>query len=277
MDKIQGSKYVHSEMGQIYQDVKANLQKGRLVLFSGVPCQVAAIRLFTQDRYENLITVDIVCHGTPSNRLFCDYIDFLKTKKNSSIKEFLFRDKRFGQDHVGSVVFEHNHRKKKKRKTYKLLSFRSSYYKLFLNCATFRQSCYSCKFAQPNRVGDITLCDYWGIGEHHPQFVDEVRKASLSGISAVMINSKKGRGLMIFQIPTDYSYVRKHNPQLNEASSMPAYYDELMREYAKAGYIAIDMFYRKRFRIARMKSTVGRMIPGKVRKKLVDISKRFPK
>ena len=281
--RIQGSKYVRSEMGDIYLDIEANLKMGRLVLFSGVPCQVAAVRLFTQNRYENLITIDIVCHGTPSNQLFRDYIDFLKMKKNASITSFLFRDKRFGQDHVGSIVFEYHLHQKTRSKTYKLHSFRSSYYKLFLNCATFRQSCYLCKFAEPKRVGDITLCDYWGIGEHHPGFVEEVSKASLSGISAVMINSEKGRVLlhsiseMILQIPTDYSFVRENNPQLNKASTKPTYYDELMRKYEREGYLAIEMFYRKRFRVARAKSTIGRLLPGKMRKKLVEIGRRIAK
>ena len=280
---LQGSKYVRSSMGNIFFEVKQQLNLGRKVLFSGVPCQVAALRQYLHKDYENLLMVDIVCHGTPSSKMFLDYLNYVQRKENKQITEFYFRDKDVGQDTRGKVVYKQNHFGKVVYKQNSLKAFQSSYYKLFLNCVTFRDNCYSCKFASPERVGDISLCDYWGIDEIHPTFVETVSKEGLCGVSAVMINTDNGAKLMgrikdqILQIDTDYYSVRKFNPQLNHPSVCTTEHDKVMGLYAQLGYEAVDQYYHSHYWTKIITSTLGQILPGKTKKQLLDIKRRLLK
>ena len=280
LHRIQGSKYVHSEMGQVYKDIETQLENGRRVLFSGVPCQIAALKTYLNREVDNLVLVDIVCHGTPSNRMFRDYLDFYQKKRRITIIDFVFRDKRYGQDHRGKYTYCSGRKGGKEIRESHFRPISSSYYKLFLNCATMRMSCYSCQFASPERVGDISLCDYWGVNDYHPDFVKMIRKERLSGISAVMVNTSKGEKCLdvlkdrLIQIPTDYTNVRKNNPQLNMPSKKPVYYDDIMTLYENAGYQAVDKYYFKKFKKVIIRSYLGRAIPGKMRKRLLLLKRR---
>lgn len=280
---LQGSKYVRSSMGNVFSEVKQQLDAGRRILFSGVPCQVAALRQYLRKDYENIITVDIVCHGTPGNKMFLDYLNYVQRKENRQITEFCFRDKDVGQDSRGKVVYKQNHFGKVVYKQNRLKAFQSSYYKLFLNCVTFRDSCYCCKFARPERVGDISLCDYWGIDEIHPSFVVTVSENGLCGVSAVMINTDNGAKIMeeikdqILQMDTDYSSVRKFNPQLNHPSVRTAEHNLVMGLYAKQGYEAVDQYYHKHYRLKIITSTLGQVLPDKTKKQLLDLKRKMLK
>ena len=280
---LQGSKYVHSKMGAIYHDIEDNLKRGRKVLFSGVPCQVAAVKTFLLKDYDNLFTVDIVCHGVPSCQMFLDYLSLLQEKKKAEIVEFHFRDKKYGQDTKGKVLYKQNRLGKVLFKQNRLASFQSSYYKLFLNCSTLRDCCYYCKFACPERVGDISLCDYWGIEEVHPEFVTKVHSSGLCGISAIMVNSKKGLDELerikdkLIQIPTNYDSVRKRNPQLNKPSKKTPEHDEVMQLYKDSGYKAVDNYYQKKYRLKIFSSTVGQILSNKTKKKILNIRRKFGK
>lgn len=280
---LQGSKYVKSYMGNVFSEIRQQLDSGRRILFSGVPCQVAALKQYLRKDYNSLITVDIVCHGTPSNKMFLDYLKYIQIKENKQITEFYFRDKDFGQDTRGKVVYKQNHFGKVVYKQNSLKAFQSSYYKLFLNCVTFRDNCYSCKFASPERVGDISLCDYWGIDEIHPTFVETVSKERLCGVSAVMINTDNGAKLMgrikdqILQIDTDYYSVRKFNPQLNHPSVCTTEHDKVMGLYAQLGYEAVDQYYHSHYWTKIITSTLGQILPGKTKKQLLDIKRRLLK
>lgn len=277
---LQGSKYVRSSMGHVYREIEANLQRGRSVLFSGVPCQVAAVRSYLRRDYDKLLTVDIVCHGTPSNQMFQDYLKLLEQKKNAEIAAFYFRDKAAGQTTKGTVVYKKGRGKAGCRQS-RLNAFQSSYYKLFLNCSTFREGCYSCEYAAAERVGDLTLCDYWGVDEVHPDFLKELKKTGLRGVSAVMINTERGMDLMekirdeLIQIPTEYSQVRRYNPQLNAPSSRTPEHDEVMDLYLHGGYPAVDDYYFKKYRVKIAISTLGQVLPDRTKKKLLEIKRNF--
>ena len=93
LPKLQGSKYVQSSMNDSYQKVKRELQTGREVLFCGVPCQVAALKRYLGRNYENLLLVDILCHGVPSNKMLKDYLSFLSKKKQMEVESIQFRTK----------------------------------------------------------------------------------------------------------------------------------------------------------------------------------------
>ena len=283
LPKLQGSKYVSSNMGNVYEEIEGQLKSGRKVLFSGVPCQVAAVKQYLRKDYSNLLTVDIVCHGTPSQKMFLDYLEFIQKKRDIQIKDFIFRDKDVGQDVTGKVVYKQDHLGKVVYKQDHLRAYRSSYYKLFLNCSIFRENCYHCKFAAPERVGDITLCDYWGVDEEDPDFIQTVKQANLVGISGVMVNTDAGMNCIariekqLLKKSTTYDKVRKNNPQLNHPSHITPEHNEVIELYCKHGYEAVDGYYYKKYKAKILTSTVGQLLPGDIKKKMVKMKRRIMK
>ena len=241
LPRLQGSKYVQSSMNSSFLKIKSELQAGRTVLFCGVPCQVEALKRFLGRSYENLLLVDIVCHGVPSNRMLKDYLAFLADKKQMEVQSIQFRTKTKGQNVYGEIAYRQvSHTGEIAYRQEPLISYKSSYYKLFLNCQTFRDSCYHCKFAGTKRPGDISLCDYWGIEDEHPDFVKEVEKEGLAGISAIMVNTNAG--LAFFERlkqefllrESTVEQVAKHNPQLQVPSVETAERKQVLDCYRKA-------------------------------------------
>lgn len=183
LSKIKGSKYVQSNTENTFNEVKEDLKNDKLVLYSGTPCQIAGLKAFLGKEYSNLITVDLVCHGVPSPKLFKAYLKWLEKKNKSKIKTYEFRNKeKNAWGLTAKIVFENGKVKHIKAET-------DPYYKTFLDSKTYREVCYNCKYANESRVGDITLADYWGIEKEHPNFYDE------NGVSALLINTLKGKGI----------------------------------------------------------------------------------
>lgn len=177
-DLMRGSKYIQSNIGENFMQIKKLLSQGKFVLFSGTPCQVFGLKCFLKNiDYPNLLTMDIVCHGVPSNRVWEDYVKFLEEKNGTKIVDVNFRNKiKFGwQSHVETFYFEDN------------TSFDSTLYKdMFYGHEILRPSCNVCKFKNLDRVSDITIGDAWGVTEANPNFNDD------NGVSLVLLNSKKG-------------------------------------------------------------------------------------
>ncbi len=174
---LRGSKYVQSEIGDLYVRVKNFLEENRKVLFSGTPCQIGGLKAFLRKEYENLLTVDLLCHGVPSPMVLKKFID---SKKNyPPITNILFRCKYPGWSQFstkicfadGSEVYD------------------NSYVRLFCEDLCLRGSCYKCKYASEFRMGDITLGDFWGYKESAPEHIqnDDL------GISVVTLNTIKGQ------------------------------------------------------------------------------------
>ena len=270
LPRLQGSKYVQSSMNSSFLKIKSELQTGRTVLFCGVPCQVEALKRFLGRSYENLLVVDIVCHGVPSNRMLKDYLAFLADKKQMEIQSIQFRTKTKGQNVYGEIAYRAYRQEP-------LISYKSSYYKLFLNCQTFRDSCYHCKFAGTKRPGDISLCDYWGIEDEHPDFVKEVEKEGLAGISAIMVNTNAG--LAFFERlkqefllrESTVEQVAKHNPQLQAPSVKTAERKQVMDCYRQSGYQGVDDFYFKKYRMKILTSDIGQVLPNSWKKKILQV------
>ncbi len=220
--KLQGSKYVQSDTRGVYSLVKSELLKERPVLFSGTGCQVAGLRSFLGDKdYPNLLTVDIVCHGVPSQKLFSRYLEYLGAKAGGKITSYNFRSKeKHGWGLYYKAVTDNN-------KTKTGYGYYDPYYYSFLNCMTYRESCYSCKFANSRRTGDITLADYWGIEMIDPSFYDK------KGVSVVMINTEKGRNAWdnISEktdfIPSSVKLAAKMNGNLSHPSKRPQCRDSI--------------------------------------------------
>lgn len=278
LPRLQGSKYVQSSMNSSFLKIKSELQTGRTVLFCGVPCQVEALKRFLGRSYENLLLVDIVCHGVPSNRMLKDYLSFLADKKKMEVQSIQFRTKTKGQNVYGEIAYrQFSHTGEIAYRQEPLISYKSSYYKLFLNCQTFRDSCYHCKFAGTKRPGDISLCDYWGIEDEHPDFVKEVEKEGLAGISAIMLNTNAG--LAFFERlkqefllrESTVEQVAKHNPQLQAPSVETAERKQVMDCYRQSGYQGVDDFYFKKYRMKILTSDIGQVLPNSWKKKILQV------
>ena len=189
LEKLRGSKYLQSNPGKIYQRTKDFLNKGRKVLFSGTPCQIAALYAVLGERhYENLWTIDIVCHGTPSFMVFQKYIQEIELEKQGSIKKTFFRDKRLGwkQFSMTNVIeycdgnsFQHSHTLQE-----------DIFLKTFLSNICLNESCYNCNYNGIPRLADITIGDYWGVERFHPDMNDD------KGIGLLMINNNRGKFLL---------------------------------------------------------------------------------
>lgn len=181
--KLQGSKYVESKLNDIYIKVQKFLKEGRKVLFSGTPCQVAGLKLFLKSYSDLLLTIDVVCHGTPSQKLFKKYIEWLS--KGNSIEWYCFRSKIVADWGLTGAYFD-------SKKIKIIRSACDPYFASFLRGDTYKKSCYNCKFANLNRSGDFTIGDFWGYNNMQDKLDFDYKK----GLSVVFINTGKANNLM---------------------------------------------------------------------------------
>lgn len=183
LEHMRGSKYVISDVKDTFNMVKEDLESSNFVLYTGTPCQISGLKKFLGKTYENLITIDIVCHGVPSQKLFLKYIQFLEEKLKAKIIKYDFRNKEKIPWGCGySAKIETNTGIKKY-----LRSDFDPYYINFLQGNLCRESCYQCKYADINsRPADLTVADFWGIEKYRPKFYDK------NGVSLVIVNSSKG-------------------------------------------------------------------------------------
>lgn len=179
--KIQGSKYVQSNLKNTFAEVEENLLKGRLVLYSGTPCQIDGLRHFLGKEHSRLITVDLICHGVPSNLFFKRYIQWFENKYSVKIINYKFRFKSKNMmECVGKIEYEKNG-----KIITKVLNFSEKYYfyYFFMTGKISRDCCYSCPYSNTSRPADFTIGDYWGVEDFHPEINTE------NGVSAVLVNT----------------------------------------------------------------------------------------
>ena len=179
---MQGSKYLFSDTESVYRQVKERLAAGQTVLFTGAPCQCAALLNFLGRPYENLYTADFLCHGMPSWQAFDSYVDSLRKQYGSSVSDFKFRDK---SKRGWGLAFSFKHKRKKHVNVGQTDEYQYAFTKGYLN----RYTCYSCPFRGEKRFTDFTFCDYWGIEQFHPQIERE------KGVSALSVNSEKAAAM----------------------------------------------------------------------------------
>lgn len=176
---LKGSKYLQSDLKNIFKFIKDNV-KIKKILFVGTPCQVAGLKSIVKD--ENLVCIDVVCHGVPSPKLFDKYIKELELQNESKIVNYNFRDKSTGWDsYSNTITFEKN--------KISQLQTDNDYMKLFLSDYALRESCYNCNFKLGNKYSDITLGDFWGIKNYYPEMYNK------KGVSAIIINTYKGKDI----------------------------------------------------------------------------------
>jgi len=264
---MQGSKYVQSYIGWTYSEVKKLLNEGKTVLFSGTPCQVAGLKGYLKKDYDNLLTIDIVCHGVPNSKFFKEYIASLEKRFDGKIVEFKFRDKSIGWGKNGRAIFEKNGRTYSK----KIYASESPYYACFLDDISFRESCYKCKYASDKRPADITLGDFWGIEKEHPELLKNGTFREQDGISVVIANSEKGQQFLksckeLKLVETVFAKASNGNPQLRMATKMPEKYKELMKLYSEKGYAGIESYINKRPFYKKYESRIKSFIPVSIKR-----------
>ena len=181
--KLRGSKYVQSEIGSVFKDIRKLLKEGRKVLFCGTPCQGAGLRAFLKQNYDNLFVADVVCHGAPSPKVFARYLcDTLG--ENASFSEIAFRDKCNGWKQLTLCI------RNQEEELLKEKAGENSYMNGFLGNLYLRPSCSECPYTTCQRIGDITLGDFWGIQNFKKKLDDD------KGTSLLLINNRKGRELL---------------------------------------------------------------------------------
>lgn len=226
LEKLKGSKYVQSNIGSSYKQIKKDLDNNRKVLFIGTPCQVDGLLRYLNKGYQNLITVNLICHGVPANRLFIEHIEHI-LNDDSEFTNVSFRN---NNEYILKVQTSN-------KTEYTNIFYKDLYFLGFMRKVFFRNSCYNCKYAQQNRVGDITIGDFWGFDESDPFPVN-----TRNGLSVVLVNTEKGE--MFFQkIGKDLIYQNrsvdeavKINAQLNHPSTKSYEFNIFRKRYLKYGF-----------------------------------------
>lgn len=182
--KILGSKYVQSDIGDCYKQAFEFLNKGRVVLFSGTPCQIVALKSYLGKDYENLLTQDVICHGVSSPKSWKKYLIYRKNLVGaSSINEVVFREKQFDGTAALKVEFIDG-------SVYRKNYLQDVFIKSYLSNLNLRASCLDCSFKQIARASDVTLGDFWGVEEDCLEMFDG------QGVTLIFVHSKKGKSFV---------------------------------------------------------------------------------
>jgi coenzyme F420-reducing hydrogenase beta subunit len=184
LQRLRGSKYLQSVIGDSYKQAKVDLDSGKPVLFTGTPCQIAGLYAYLGKNYPQLYTQDIICHGVPSPKAWSKYLDYREMLAVSKVKEASFRHKQYGWKKY-DVKFKFENQKEYVQDHGKDLYMRG-----FLSELCLRPSCHNCAFKGINRQADITLADFWGIDQLMPSLDDD------KGVSLVLVHSEKGNELL---------------------------------------------------------------------------------
>lgn len=223
LNKIKGSKYVHSYVENSYRKIKKDLELGLKVLFIGTPCQINGLQLFLRKKYENLYTIDLICHGVPTQKFLYDEKKS-KSKRDIPIKFISFRNE---NGYEIKIEDEFSTRIEK--------DYNNRYYYAFLNAIIYRENCYDCKYAKNKRCGDITLGDFWGL---KTELLFEHKK----GVNCVLVNTDKGIELFndikhdIYYKETGLEEIIAGNDQLRKPSEKHKKRDLFLKYYLKKGY-----------------------------------------
>jgi len=261
---LRGSKYVQSAIGDAYSEIEGHLKAGRPVLFTGTPCQTAGLASFLGRPWDNLYLVDFICHGTPSPKVFAQYLASLEAREGSKVVSFSFREKDRGWHESGlqmgtRVKFGNG------SEIRRYPALRDSYMNGFLEDIYLRPSCYQCRFKViPKHTADITIADFWGINRVLPQLNDG------RGTSLLLIHNARGKALFdavsdAFEYrECDWKAATAKNPTLVRSASVPPQREAFFEELEARGY---DHVARKYLSTPRTVVSKGsRIIGGKLEK-----------
>ena len=235
--RIYGSKYVQSSMGTIYTEIASKLAEGNKVLFSGTPCQVNAVKKFTNNN-KNLYTVEVICHGVANEKMFLSYLDL---HNRSSILGFTFRDKSQGWSYNNCERYKNGRTKNVNHRL-------SSYMTYYLDGETYRESCYECAYAGATRGADLTIGDFWGIIRKRPDLKSKIEIEK--GVSCLLINSEKGKQLVeeadIELFEFTYEDIKDVNEPLNHPSTHTTKRKEILDRWSRnLDWKDVDKYWRE--------------------------------
>ena len=259
LGRLRGSKYVQSDMGDAMRKVRDDLRTGVPVLFSGTPCQVDGLLAYIGGRHDNLLTVDIVCHGVPSWEFFNDCM--CEEFAGRDLVELRFRDKREGWGCGGGGTVRH----KQKTKDVPFAPEISFYYRRFLSGDVYRESCYRCPYAGGRRPGDFTLGDYWGI---------DPADAGLSpceGISLVLANTDRARDLLpviasrAHMVERPLAEAVAGNDQLRHPMPRSKDRDVVLQRWRERGIEALEEQYTSETRLSAIRWRIVRSLKRALR------------
>ncbi len=229
IDRIKGSKYIQSSLNDVYGEMAEFLQSNPSspFLFIGTPCQCDGVKNYLSKKnysFDNIFFVDIICHGVGSNQIWSEYIQDLENSIGSKINYVTFKDKRRGWLLPSPIAKDENGNE------HSIQNFLTLYNKHII----MRKACYNCHYAQLNRIGDITVGDYWKVRENNPDFYNE------NGVSTIFVNSHNGEKLFdnirnemnVIEVSVDASL----QPNLQKPTSVnQKLYDGFWADYNKRG------------------------------------------
>lgn len=233
---LRGSKYVQSDLQDVFLNVREDVKAGRWCYFVGTPCQVAGLKSYLRKDYDKLLTSDLICHGVPSQWLFDQHIDYLEKKYRGKVSDYQFRNNEmWGGCEIFNLTNPNGKIKQYMFPSYNL----SPYLYSFMYAMTYRYSCYDCKFARIPRQGDITLADYWGVKEFFPN-IDASK-----GVSLILANTDKGNKI-INLISDDLTLLEsrledgaKYNGNLVHTSERNSVRVTIYRKIKNEGYASV--------------------------------------
>lgn len=251
IELFKGSKYVQADTGFVYKEALGLLQKGEKILFIGTPCQCAAMKVLVEGRYENnVILVELICHGTPSQKTFREYINYISKKKKKDITKIAFRSER-GVElslYSGEKAF------------WQYKGYEDDYMVAFQTGLIHNETCYQCKYANKDRSSDLTIGDFWKIGEkrvfQHPE----------CKVSVVVASTEKGLAFLqgceqLILEEREYQEALEGNPNLYSASKKNLKSEMFWNIYADEGVSrAYSKTIGKRLKKIRFKNNVKRTI-----------------
>ncbi len=259
--ELRSSKYLQSDTGTTYQMVEQDLKQGKVVLYSGTPCQIDGLKCFLRKEYENLYTADIVCHGVGSQAYFDKYMEFAK-ERYGKIKALRFRSKEYAGWSCGGVVVVVGTSNSEKIIPYR--DFDNYYYSYFLSGDIYRKCCYSCKYANTKRVGDFSLGDYWGVEALNLPLQTE------NGCSLLLVNNERANKLFktvvdLDNVETTIEQAAHCNKQLNEPSRLTKSRQKRINEYESMSGQQIQEVYLKTHRKTVVKGKMKTLMPYKLK------------
>lgn len=259
---IQGSKYVQSKMDGVYKMIKEDIKVGKDVLFSGTSCQVAAVKNVF-GKHEHLYTIDLVCHGVPKDEIFSSYINYLEKRYKAKIEDVSFRVKgyrSFWSD--SSYVLKILLTGKRSTRIVFIPKDKSAYFKLFLQRASYRESCYSCKYASLNKPADMTLGDFRPASEEYLEY--NLQKNIT--YSSIIVHTSKGIVLLgsakncVQLVPITIDKMVKHHGNLQRPSTITDEGKQLKELYNQKGIEGLQRDINRNYWLSQMKLSLKKKL-----------------
>lgn len=267
LKRLYKSKYLQCDTEDFYRNVKELLESGRYVLVCNTPCNISALKNYLKKDYNNLLTIDFVCHGVPSQDFFDQCMEWYNTDRGMKILEYKFRKKTASAatPHLFEIKYEKNNKLYIKTDLY----LKDPFYNAFQKRLSVRQSCYDCNYAMPQRISDITIGDFHDI--------DKVKKGydRMMGVSMILVNSSKGMDMLdnikeLLDIcETDIETLTANNECLKSPTSRPKNREEFFEHLKNKGVEYLtdnELNYRKDW-----KALVYYKMPERIRKILKKV------